>query len=73
MTSRGDVVTVRGETYRVTGARSTSSSGSKFYGKYRFYLTRVSDGAEFTAYGKSVAHNSRLSARESWDTGREDA
>lgn len=55
-------VTVRGEVFHVVATRSTSDLGSKFYGRCVFTLRRLSDGATFTAYGKRVSHNSRLTA-----------
>ena len=57
----GQDVTVRGERYRITGIRHCGSSGAKFFGKFHFTLRRASDGAMFSAFGKAVAHNSRLS------------
>ena len=55
-------VTVNGALYRVIDQRSTSSSGTKFYGRFVFTLVSVSDGTRWTAYGKRVSHNSRLTA-----------
>ena len=55
----GSFVTVRGTEYRIVGKRNTSGAGSKFFGKWSFTL-RDADGNAFTAYGKTVMHNSRL-------------
>jgi hypothetical protein len=54
-----EVVTVRGVRYRVIGRKNLSSLGSKFFGKYSFTLCDEA-GNRFTAYGKRVAHNSKL-------------
>lgn len=53
-------ITIRGERYVIIAQQSTSDSGSKFFGRYRFTLSRPSDGTMWSAYGKRVMHNSRL-------------
>ena len=53
-------VKVRGVTYERIAARGASACGSKFFGKATFLL-RHPDGTYWTAFGKDVAHNSRLS------------
>lgn len=50
---------VGGTSYRIVGKQHAGGSGSKFWGKFRFRL-RNDAGEEFTAFGKNVAHNSRL-------------
>jgi hypothetical protein len=55
----GAIVTVHGVRYRVVDVRSTSGSGSKFFGKFSFTLANDA-GERFTAYGKTISHNSRL-------------
>lgn len=60
----GTVVTVGGERYRITDKRNTGDCGTKFYGRYRFTLTRLSDSTVWAALGKRIAHNSRLTAKE---------
>lgn len=57
------VITVRGVTYRRIAARGASACGSKFFGKATFLL-RHPDGSYWTAFGKDVAHNSRLTPAE---------
>lgn len=59
MQSLGDRVMVGGTSYRIVGKQHAGGSGSKFWGKFRFRL-RNDAGEEFTAFGKNVAHNSRL-------------
>ena len=59
MQNIGDRVTVNGKVYILNDWRSTSSSGSKFFGRFVFTLLDM-EGNKFTAYGKRVAHNSRL-------------
>lgn len=54
------IVTVNGKRYRVTGVKHAGASGSKFWGKYTFTLRNINDGNIFTAFGKAVVHNSRL-------------
>lgn len=61
----GDTVTVNGDRYRITAKRNASDCGTKFFGRYRFTLTRLSDSTVWSALGKRVAHNSRLTAKES--------
>ncbi|MEV0759545.1 hypothetical protein [Nocardia sp. NPDC050435] len=55
-----DVVVVNGERYQEVSRRSTSDSGAKFYGRFVFTLKKLNDGSLWTAYGKRVSHNSRL-------------
>ena len=58
-----NTVKVRGVTYRRIAARGASACGSKFFGKATFLL-RHPDGSYWTAFGKDVAHNSRLTPAE---------
>lgn len=54
-----EIVKVRGINYRVIGVQNISSLGSKYFGKYRFTICDEA-GNRFTAIGKRVSHNSRL-------------
>lgn len=55
----GERVIVGAVTFTVTDRRSTSGSGSKFYGKFIYTLVN-GEGEKFSVYGKRVAWDSRL-------------
>lgn len=54
-----DQVTVAGKRYRVIKTEGMGHLGTKFSGKARFVLVDE-HGAQFSAFGRRVAHNSKL-------------
>lgn len=61
MTTLDSIVSVHGESFRI--ARMTPPGTGKFFGKRTFTLVRLSDNALFTAYGKTVSGNSKLTPK----------
>jgi len=60
----GDRVSVRGEDYIVLHI-GPASTMPKFFGKRFFRLSRVRDHSQWSAYGKTVAGNSKLTPADS--------
>ncbi len=55
----GDKVRVRGTEYRITDIHSYAGNGSKGFGKHRITV-QDAEGRTFTAYGRTITGNSRL-------------
>ena len=56
----GTIVTVRKEQYKITDMRHAGDCGSKFFGKFKFTLVKVSDNTVWNSLGKTVAWNTKL-------------
>lgn len=65
MSGVGDHVTIKGTTYYIYKAGPMGEG--KFFGKRRFYLVAVGQvvGPVFSAYGKQVTSNSKLTPEPS--------